>query len=541
MALSAGAVVAKFDGDFKGLNKGLKDAQGKVNGFGKDIQRAGKKIGDVFKSIGKTAINYSKILGAAGAAATVFGVKTASELQTVATNFEVLTGSAEKGRKVFQDLRRTAATTPFGVQDLAKATQTMLSFGLTVEESSAYLNQLGDVSLGNREKLGALTLAFARTKANGRLMGEELEMMIDRGFNPLEIISQKTGKSMLELRGEMSKGKISFNQVEDALISATSEGGRFYKGMERGSQTLAGTFSTLRDNIGNMAAGLAGLSEEGTIVEGSLLDLTQRGVIYLNQELGKINWVKVGEDISNNFKKAIDDTAKAIENLINWYKDHKIQVEIAMVTLGSFVTSFAIVKTAITLYTIAISIATIATGGFAAVVAFITSPITIAVVIIAALIGLLYTLWRNWGALTAEGTFLGNKIQWVKDKFNQLKDSINGMIQALGNIRMPKALTDILDKMKGLGNVPGLGALFGGRGKLPGFANGVRNFGGGFAVVGERGPELVNLPKGADVFSNEESKRMVGGQGITIETMNIKSGVDWEVGASYLAQKLRLS
>ena len=61
------------------------------------------------------------------------------------------------------------------------------------------------------------------------------------------------------------------------------------------------------------------------------------------------------------------------------------------------------------------------------------------------------------------------------------------------------------------------------------------------AIVGERGPELVNLPKGADVFSNEESKRMTGGQGITIETMNIKSGVDWEVGASYLAQKLRLS
>jgi hypothetical protein len=76
---------------------------------------------------------------------------------------------------------------------------------------------------------------------------------------------------------------------------------------------------------------------------------------------------------------------------------------------------------------------------------------------------------------------------------------------------------------------------------IPGFADGVRNFSGGLAVVGERGPELVNLPKGADVFTNEESRRMTGGQGIIIETMNIKSGVDWELGASYMAQKLRLS
>jgi tape measure domain-containing protein len=539
MALSAGAVVAQFDGDFKGLNKGLKDAQGKVDSFGKDIQGAGKKIGNVFKSIGEAAINYGKILGVAGTAATVFGVKTASELQALSTNFRVLTGNAEEGKKVFQDLKKLAEKTPFGIKDLAKATETMLAFGIETKDVEKYLKMLGDVSLGNKDKLGGLTLAFSQMKAVGKLTGEDLNQMIERGFNPLKIISEKTGKSIGQLREEMAKGKITVEDVTEAFEIATSEGGQFYKGMEEGSKTLSGKFSTLLDTMGSMSAGILGLKDDGTILEGSFLSLVEKGVDYLNERLGAIDWVKVGEDISNNLKKAIDDTATAIENLINWYKDHKIQVEIVIVTLGSFVTSFFLVRTAITLYTIAISIATIATGGFATVIAFITSPITIAVVIIGALIGLLYTLWRNWGALTAQGTFLGDKIQWVKDKFSQLKDSINGMIQALGNIRMPKALTDILDKMKGLGNVPGLGNFF--KGKLPGHANGVRNFAGGLAIVGERGPELVNLPKGSDVFSNEESRRMAGGQGITIETMNIKSGVDWEVGASYLAQKLRLS
>jgi hypothetical protein len=46
---------------------------------------------------------------------------------------------------------------------------------------------------------------------------------------------------------------------------------------------------------------------------------------------------------------------------------------------------------------------------------------------------------------------------------------------------------------------------------IPGFASGVRNFGGGLAVVGERGPELVNLPGGADVHTNAETRGMLGG------------------------------
>jgi hypothetical protein len=345
---------------------------------------------------------------------------------------------------------------------------------------------------------------------------------------------------MKDLKKDMEDGKITTDMVTDAFKSATSEGGLFYQGMERGSKTLSGTFSTLMDNIKLMSAGLVGLADDGTIVEGSLLSLVQQGVNALNEALGKIDWVKVGQDIRVNIITAIEVLRTSIENLINWYNQHKLAIEIVTVVLLSFGTAFAIVRTAITLYTAAITVATVATTGFGAVLGFITSPIGIAIGIIGTLIGLLYTLWRNWGALTAQGTFLGDKIQWVKNKFNELKDSVFGLIQALGNIRMPKALTDIMDKMKGLSNVPGLGNFF--KGKIPGFANGVRNFSGGLAVVGERGPELVNLPKGADVFTNEESRKMTaGGGGITIETMNIKSGVDWELGASYMAQKLRLS
>ena len=45
------------------------------------------------------------------------------------------------------------------------------------------------------------------------------------------------------------------------------------------------------------------------------------------------------------------------------------------------------------------------------------------------------------------------------------------------------------------------------------FAKGVRDFAGGLAIVGERGPELVNLPRGSDVFSNEDSRQILAGAG----------------------------
>jgi phage-related tail protein len=49
------------------------------------------------------------------------------------------------------------------------------------------------------------------------------------------------------------------------------------------------------------------------------------------------------------------------------------------------------------------------------------------------------------------------------------------------------------------------------------FATGVRNFGGGTAIVGERGPELVQLPAGANVVPNGQLNAMQSGGNIVAE------------------------
>lgn len=64
--------------------------------------------------------------------------------------------------------------------------------------------------------------------------------------------------------------------------------------------------------------------------------------------------------------------------------------------------------------------------------------------------------------------------------------------------------------------------------KIPGFAEGVRNFRGGLAVVGEQGPELVNLPKGADVFPDIQSMPAAASDSSVASAPNINITVNMD-------------
>ena len=162
---------------------------------------------------------------------------------------KTLLGDADKANKLLADIKATAATTPFTLEGLADASRTLLSFGVSAEKIIPTMRMLGDVSGGNSEKLKSLTLAYAQVQSTGRLMGQDLLQMINQGFNPLQIISEKTGKSMAQLKKEMEQGAISSRDVAEAFKIATSEGGRFFKSMETQSQTLAGRISTLQDGF----------------------------------------------------------------------------------------------------------------------------------------------------------------------------------------------------------------------------------------------------------------------------------------------------
>lgn len=180
-------------------------------------------------------------------------VQASMEREQQQISFEVLTGSRNKGNKMLGDIVKMGAETPFESNDLIKATQTMLNFGVAQEKVLPVMRQLGDISGGNNDRFQSLALAFGQVSSTGRLMGQDLLQMVNAGFNPLQEISRTTGRSMKLLEKDMEDGKITVDMVTKAFTSATSEGGRYFGMMEKQSQTLAGQWSTLKDNTHELA------------------------------------------------------------------------------------------------------------------------------------------------------------------------------------------------------------------------------------------------------------------------------------------------
>lgn len=188
------------------------------------------------------------------------GVDYNATMESYLTNFKVMLGSEEAAAAKLSEIRKMAASTPFTLDDLTSGTQTLLQFGIAADDTTGVLQRLGDISLGNAEKLQTLTRAYGKMSSAQKVTLENVNMMIDAGFNPLNQICDATGESMSDLYKRISDGKVSFSELEAAVEAATSQGGQFYNGMLEASQTFSGRMSTLKDNVsaltGELTSGL---------------------------------------------------------------------------------------------------------------------------------------------------------------------------------------------------------------------------------------------------------------------------------------------
>ena len=218
------------------------------------------------------AISWKKALAVIGGAGVLKAlgsemIRVRGEFQAADTAIETLLGNKEKANTLMSQVREFAKVSPLEFSDVTAATQMMLGFNIEAEKVPRFLSAIGDVSMGNTQKFNSLTLAFSQMSATGKLMGGDLNQMINAGFNPLQQISEKTGKSIATLKDEMSKGAISAEMVQQAFIDATSAGGRFYQMSENASKEINGQLSMMNDAIDTVFNEL-GEKSEGVIMDG---------------------------------------------------------------------------------------------------------------------------------------------------------------------------------------------------------------------------------------------------------------------------------
>jgi len=218
-----------------------------VENVGNTMQGIGNKLNNIGSSIMGFGAKLTAGVSVPLAGLAVQGVKYNSTVQDLQTSFKVLLGSEDDAIKLTNKLKKVGAETPFEITGLASATKTLLAFGVEQDKLIPTMTRIGDVSLGNNEAFQSMSRVMGQINALGKLQGGDLNQLINWGWNPLNEITKRTGETMEEVRDRMSKGKVSYKEVEQALKDATSEGGRFYKGMAEGSKTLSGKISTMMD------------------------------------------------------------------------------------------------------------------------------------------------------------------------------------------------------------------------------------------------------------------------------------------------------
>jgi len=163
-------------------------------------------------------------------------------------SFEVLFGSVESAKQMIDEIDKYAAKA-YGTSALTNAVQMMAGFDIAKDEIIPNLKAIGDIAMGDVQRFNSLTLAFSQMSSTGKLMGQDLLQMINAEFNPLVQMSKTTGKSVAQLKDEMSKGLITSQMVKQAFYDAAGAGGQFHGMIDRISDSAGGLWQKVLSNV----------------------------------------------------------------------------------------------------------------------------------------------------------------------------------------------------------------------------------------------------------------------------------------------------
>lgn len=598
MALSVGEVIATFDANIKGFEAGIKKAESQMQGFVTKTTDAGKSIATGLAKAGAIIGGFATIVKGT---ALVMGNKAANAASDLAEAQNAVNVVFGESSNILKDFAKTAdkttglsqkaflgAATPIGAAlqnvglnskdaanqavnltkraaDLASIFNTDLNSALTAIQAGlrgeadplerfgvglsdanikTYALKNGIVSAGkemtDQQKVTArLGLFFEQTnKIQGDFINTSDQLANKQRINTARFqnLQAEIGEKLLPTKLKLAEA---FSKVLD-WMDKNSEGiGNLLNNFIIGGAGIAKTIITALVEAPKRA---------GEAFQ-SFLNFIKPIMPFL-QALGAII-LFTGSQILSAFKYAWEQLKDPVMQLWNTLKDFWTAIQPIVAGLVA-VMLFVLLPIWQMVFAAIIQILKGLLIGISGILNTIAG-------IFNTIFGVIAGIMTGNFSAAAEGfkqIFRGLG-QWIQGAFQIILAPFRGIIDGIKNYLqginffqiavnwMQEMIRGIQSKAGGIGGAikEGIGKILpeGVRKLIPGFANGVRNFGGGLAIVGEQGPELVNLPKGADVFTNQESRQMVGGAGITIQNMNIKNGADWEYGAQFLAQRLRLS
>ena len=414
--------LSKKMGDADGASKNLNDGFTVLKGTMANLaSQAISKVVDGFKSLVGGAVDYQK------------------SMEYYTTSFTVMTGSADKASETVKKLADIGAKTPFDMPQLADATSLLMNFGFNADDAVDSMMMLGDISQGSADKLESISRAYGKMSSAQKVSLEDINMMIDAGFNPLQEISEHTGESMQSLYDRISHGKMSVDEITESMKRSTSEGGKYFHSMDKQSQIFDGRLSTLSDTIN---------SKLGEALQPILKKASDEWIPNITNAIDNM-------DI-DSVVSVIDDIISGVGDLFGFIMDNGDTIISLVAGIGTAMMTWKVasmingVVGAVKAFQVANEGASVAQALLNGVMN--ANPIMLVVTLLAGLIATIVTLWntnegfRNavisvWNAfkdtvgnaIKSVGGFIGNLISWFQALPGRIGAFLGGVISNVQN------------------------------------------------------------------------------------------------------------
>lgn len=264
---------------------GFRDIQNAVHQTAERVEKDGKSIDDVISNI-QNSMNIAIGGWSIGKFVNQM-MQVRGQFQQTEMAFKTMLQSEEKADALMKQMIRTAAITPFGVEDVTEGAKQLLAFNVAAEDVNKTLIGLGDVAAGMGLNLKDLVMLYGTTIAKGKMDTMDLYQFLNRGIPIADEIAKVMGldvtNAIKEVQKQIKAGKVTSDIFIQAMQSMTAEGSKFGGLMEAQSKTITGQISNIEDAIEQMFNDL-GKSQEGVINTGL-------GVVSTLVE----NWETVGK------------------------------------------------------------------------------------------------------------------------------------------------------------------------------------------------------------------------------------------------------
>jgi tape measure domain-containing protein len=274
----AGTAYIDFEGRFDKLTRqtdgAVRGVERRFDGLSRSLSRS---LGGAARAVGQTvATGLSVGVGAAtalGGAAVVAGANYNTLGQKATAAMRTVTGSSEAATQMMGDLMAFASESPFPRQAFIEATQQMMAFGFAAEDVIPTLSAVQDAVAaagGGAQQISEVTFILSQIQAAGKITGQDLMQLGQRGINAADLIGQSLGKTGTQVRADITAGAL---DAETAIKALTDGMTADFAGA---AANLKGTWSGAIDSINARVRDLGaafvepfiGFAGGGALVEG---------------------------------------------------------------------------------------------------------------------------------------------------------------------------------------------------------------------------------------------------------------------------------